>query len=104
MAGPVTGSGSLRTAGIKWLKADATAEEKVAYLLQRDQESQIAMNALAGRVTDRETQTPRQLEEQRGQLARRRRARRRSPPRSVQSHPGSFCTRRAAGLPGRRRE
>jgi hypothetical protein len=65
----VSGSGvveadvALRGSAVVGLKADATQEEQLAYLMRRDQDAQHSMNALAGRVVDLETQTPERLEE-----------------------------------------
>ena len=53
----------MRASGIKGVGRDAIMEEKVAFLLQRDQEAQHAMNALVRRVEDIETAIPRELEE-----------------------------------------
>jgi hypothetical protein len=53
---------------MKHVHPDATIEEKVAFLVQRDQEAQRDVNELNERLTAIETETPRRLEELRGQM------------------------------------
>jgi len=50
------------------VRADATVEEKVAFLLRRDQDSQSSINALTKRVAEIEGRTPRELEQLRAQM------------------------------------
>jgi enolase len=53
---------------MKSVAAGASLEEKVAFLLRRDEEAQGAVNALAERVAAIEEQAPRQLEQLRGEM------------------------------------
>ena len=56
------------TSVIKSVSADATLEQQVGFLLQRELEAQRQVNALAQRVTDIEEGAPRRLGELRTEL------------------------------------
>jgi len=47
---------------------NASLEEKVAFLLQRDQEAQRAANALSARLASTERESPKRLEELQGEM------------------------------------
>jgi hypothetical protein len=53
-SGTVKGSASVSGSGLVSISDDATQEEKIAFLLQRDQEAQQAINTLSRRVGDLE--------------------------------------------------
>jgi hypothetical protein len=57
-----------RASVLKLPRDDPIIEEKVAFLLERDQETQAAISTLGGRVQDLEEGTPRQLEQLREDL------------------------------------
>jgi hypothetical protein len=63
MSGSVSGTGTMYASVIKGVGQYAIMEEKIAFLLQRDQEAQQAVNALTRRVEDLETAMPQRLEE-----------------------------------------
>jgi hypothetical protein len=56
-------SSTSRVAITKTLKADATTDETIAFLLSRDQEAQADINALTRRLYDLEADTPRRLDQ-----------------------------------------
>jgi hypothetical protein len=68
LGGAVEIHGVLRGSAMKSVAAGASLEEKVAFLLRRDEEAQGAVNALAERVAAIEEQAPRQLEQLRGEM------------------------------------
>jgi len=64
----VTGKGRVGGSLVVGFNEKASLEEKVAWLLRRDRESQEAHNALAARVEAFEEETLRRLEQLRGEL------------------------------------
>jgi hypothetical protein len=65
-AGTISVSGSI--AGVKKSNPEGTPEQQIAFLLQRDQEAQEAHNLLEARVSAIERESPRQLQELRGEV------------------------------------
>jgi hypothetical protein len=58
----VEASASGRVSAIVGVRDGATQEEKISFLLRRNQETQEAINKLSGRMLDLEEGTPRELE------------------------------------------
>ena len=61
-------SGSLRAAVTKGVALGASLEEKVEWVLRRDQEAQQEVNALTGRLADFEQASAKRLDELRAEL------------------------------------
>lgn len=59
---------AMRLSVTKGVRAEATLEEQVAFLLERDQEAQRGANTLSRRIDDLEAAVPGQLDELRGQM------------------------------------
>ena len=64
----ISAEGAMRASGVKGVRADATLEEQVEFLLARDQEAQRKTNALSRRIDDIEDAIPRRLDELREQM------------------------------------
>jgi biopolymer transport protein ExbB/TolQ len=66
MAAEANASG--RMSAVAGVNDDATQEEKISFLLRRNQETQEAINRLSGQVRELEEETPRELERLRQDL------------------------------------
>jgi predicted Zn-dependent protease len=64
----IQANSALRLSVTRAAPADATLEEKVDFLLGRDQEAQSSVNTLTDRVAAIEAETPRQLDRLRDQM------------------------------------
>lgn len=64
----VEANAALRGSVMKSVSSDASLEEKVEFLLSRDQEAQSRINVLTDRIEAIEAETPRQLDRLRDQM------------------------------------